>query len=338
MAEVPTARGDSVDTSELGFTLMTEMVIVATPDLQPNWPDQSLDLDGGSEELRVQQAVDKLNAAKATAGVDTIVDRVLPGVGRNVARVKRVAEGTDVNIVVATGWYSFSEYPFFFDYRERFPHLVDPSLPSLEDLFVRDIEEGIAGTGVRAGILKVATDRAGLTEGVERLIRATARAHRRTGAPITTHTGVGIGAESGLLQQQVFAEEGVDLSRVLIGHVDYTPGDGLEEIQRLIDAGSFIGMDTLALADFLGNRESRIARIAELCERGHADQIVLSHDQACFADLSLPEPAAGFAPFTEVALDLVPKLRERGVTDAQIHQMTVENPARIFATRALGPY
>jgi phosphotriesterase-related protein len=332
MAEVPTARGDTIETSELGFTLMSEEVFLVSTDIDANWPDISF----GDEDKRIEDAIRMLTVAKEH-GVDTIVDRVIPGIGRNVARVKRVADAVPVNIVVSTGYYTWRDLPLFFAFRERWASPSDGPPPMLEDLFVRDLEEGIAGTGVRAGIIKCATDRHGITDDVDHVLRATARAHRRTGAPITTHTD---GAATGLEQQRIFEEEGVDLGRVVIGHVDFTPGSGIGDIERIILNGSYAAFDTLALSDLRGNRESRLERVVELCARGHARGIVLSHDQACFRDL-LPESitnAGPFPPFTELSLDFLPALRERGVTEHDIEQMVVRNPARIFGSRGFGGY
>jgi phosphotriesterase-related protein len=175
-------------------------------------------------------------------------------------------------------------------------------------------------------------------------LTAAAGAHRRTGAPITTHTGVHSGAKTGLLQQEVFRELGVDLSRVVLGHIDFTPGSDLREIQQCIDNGSYVGFDTLFLSDEMGNRDSRVTRIIELCKRGHADQMVLSHDAWVFHDL-WPEQAfrhhvdnATSPTYTEVKLELIPELLAAGVTQADIDQMTVANPRRIFESRDLGGY
>jgi phosphotriesterase-related protein len=210
-----------------------------------NWPDHTF-----AElpvENRIADAVAKLKIAKE-AGVDTIVDRVIPGLGRDVPLVSTIAAQVPVNIIVATGWYTWRDLPLYFVFREKFPHLMKHPEPSLEDLFVRDIEDGIRDTGVRAGIIKIVADQYGITEGVRIAIRAAARAHRRTGAPITTHTAQGVGVQSGLLQQEALAEEGVDLSRVIIGHIDWTPPEvPLDEFERLLQAGSFISFDTLGL-------------------------------------------------------------------------------------------
>lgn len=104
----------------------------------------------------------------------------------------------------------------------------------LVSLFAHDIEEGIEGTTIRTGILKCATDEPGVTPDVERVLRAVARAHLRTGVPISTHTHAP--SRRGLDQQLIFRQEGVDLSRVVIGHCNESTDLGY--LERLIDAGT----------------------------------------------------------------------------------------------------
>jgi phosphotriesterase-related protein len=192
---------------------------------------------------------------------------------------------------------------------------------------VKDIEEGIAETGARAGILKCATDQPGVTAGVERVLRAVAQAHRRTGVPISTHTHAG--TRRGLEQQKVFDQEGVDLSRVVIGHSGDTTD--IAYLEELIANGSYIGMDRFGI-DVLLPFEDRVNTVARLCERGHAEKMVLSQDAACFNDW-LPENVDQILPrwnFLHIHNDVIPALKERGVTDEQIDTMLVENPRKIF--------
>jgi phosphotriesterase-related protein len=196
--------------------------------------------------------------------------------------------------------------------------------------FVRDITEGIADTGVKAAILKCATEENGLTPGVERVLRAVARAHRETGVPITTHTHVH--TYRGRDQQRVFEEEGVDLTRVIIGH----SGDStdLDYLKELMDKGSTIGMDRFGV-DVLLPFEDRVATVVALCEQGYADRMVLSHDASCFIDWFDEEMLRLGAPnwhYTHISDDVLPALKKRGVTDAQIDAMLVTNPRRIFET------
>jgi phosphotriesterase-related protein len=193
---------------------------------------------------------------------------------------------------------------------------------------VRDIERGIQGTPARAGVIKCATDHLGVTDLNRKLLQVAARAHRATGVPISTHTSVA--HRTGLAQQDVFAEEGVDLGRVVIGHCgDSTDIAYLEEI---LGRGSFIGMDRFGVDIILGTPE-RVSTIAELCRRGWAEKMVLSHDACCHIDWFPRELIQQMAPrwtFRHIPDDVIPALRAEGVSDAQIRQMTVDNPRRVF--------
>ncbi len=318
--EVDTVRG-SIPTADMGVTLMHEHVFVLSPEIMDNYPEA-----WGDEQAREEAAVEKLNALKAI-GVDTIVDPTVIGLGRYIPRIQRIAERTDLNIVVATGVYTYNDVPMYFHFTG--PGTVLGGDEVMVDMFVRDITEGIAGTGVKAAILKCATDEPGLTPGVERVLRAVAQAHRATGVPITTHTHAH--SRRGLDQQRIFAEEGVDLHRVIIGHSgDTTDLDYLEE---LVAAGSYLGMDRFGLDNIL-SFEDRVGTVANMCERGHADKMVLAHDAACFMDW-LPEAALPVVlpnwHYLHIHNDVLPALRARGVTEEQITTMLVDNPRAIFS-------
>ena len=319
MPQVNTVRGP-LDTDRLGVTLMHEHVFVLSLEIMQNYPE-----GWGDEEKRVTDAIARLNELKAR-GVDSIVDLTVIGLGRYIPRIERIAAATELNIIVATGVYTYNDVPMYFHFQGPGTELGGPEF--MTDMFVRDINEGIAGTGVRAAILKCATDRQGVTPGVERVLRAVARAHRQTGVPISTHTHAH--TERGLEQQHIFEEEGVDLSRVVIGHSgDTTDTDYLE---KLIARGSYIGMDRFGI-DVLLPFEDRVNTVARMCELGHADKMVLSHDAACFNDW-LPEAALPQAlpnwHYLHIHNDVIPALKARGVTDEQLNQMLVENPRKIF--------
>ncbi|MFC0082007.1 phosphotriesterase [Aciditerrimonas ferrireducens] len=318
MATVETVRGP-VDTAALGTTLMHEHVFVLTPDMLQNYPA------GWDEELKVADAVEKLRRLKAQ-GVDTIVDPTVVGLGRYIPRIQRVNEQVDLHIVVATGLYTYRDVPFPLHYVGP-GTLLDGEEP-LVQLFVSDITDGIAGTGVKAAFLKCAIDEPGLTPGVERVMRAVAKAHRATGAPITVHTNVH--NRSGLEVQRVLREEGVDLTRVVIGH----SGDStdLDYLRQLADAGSILGMDRFGL-DILLPFEQRVETVVRLCTEGYADRMVLSQDASCYIDWFPAGLVEQFAPnwhYEHVLRDVVPALRERGVSEDQIRTMLVENPRRYF--------
>ncbi|MFC6885097.1 MULTISPECIES: phosphotriesterase family protein [Actinomadura] len=315
---IETLRGPVADP---GATLMHEHVFGLSPEILWNWPDIP---EGWDPEARAREAAAKLDAAKA-AGIDTIVDLTVIGLGRHVPSVQRVAELTGVNIVAATGLYTYDALPPYFG--NRGPGTLFGGPDRLAEFFVRDITEGIGRTGVKAGMLKCATGRPGITPGVERVIRAVAAAHRETGVPITTHSESS--TRNGLDQQKLLAAEGVDLSRVVIGHA----GDStdLGYLEELIANGSYIGMDRFGIE--FTSFEDRVATVAALCERGHAGAMVLSHDSYCFNDRFDPAVVAERHPnyhLLHIPRDVLPALRARGVTQDQIDQMLVGNPRRIL--------
>jgi phosphotriesterase-related protein len=314
-----TARG-AIDTADLGVTLMHEHVFIMTTEIMENYPE-----GWGDGARREADAIARLNELKAR-GVDTIVDLTVVGLGRYIPRIARIAEATELNIVVATGLYTYNDVPMYFHYLGPGGALGGPEI--MTEMFVRDIEHGIADTGIKAAILKCATDEPGVTPGVERVLRAVAAAHRQTGVPISTHTH----AESrrGLEQQRIFAEEGVDLSRVVIGHSGDTTD--IAYLEELIAAGSYIGMDRFGVDVYLPF-EDRVQTVATMCERGHADRMVLSHDASCYFDALPEETLPVVLPnwhYLHIHNDVIPALKERGVTDEQLTTMLVDNPRRIF--------
>jgi phosphotriesterase-related protein len=317
MSSVHTVRGP-VETADLGLTLMHEHVFVLTADSQNQWAEP------WDEQARVAEAVEKLSAL-AASGVRTIVDPTVDGLGRDVRRVARINEQVDLNIVVATGVYTYADVPGYFSARGpgALRGLPDPMV----DLFVRDIEQGIQGTDIRAAFLKCAIDHHGMTRGVERVLRACAQAQRRTGVPLMVHTNPG--KRTGLEVQRVLAEEGVAPQHVLLAHSgDSTDADHLS---GLAEAGFLLGMDRFGIDTTL-DFDSRVGIVADMCARGHAGSMVLSQDAACHIDWVQPDLLA-FLPnwhYLHVQKDVVPALLERGVTQEQVDTMLVANPRRYF--------
>jgi phosphotriesterase-related protein len=320
--QLNTVRGP-IDAADLGVTLMHEHVFMLSPEINANYPEA-----WGDDARREADAIERLNELKAR-GVDSIVDLTVIGMGRYIPRIARIAAATDINIVVATGLYTYNDVPLSFSLRGPGTLLDGPEI--MTEMFVRDITDGIADTGIKAAILKCATDEPGVTPGVERVLRAVAHAHRETGVPITTHTHAA--SRRGLEQQRIFGEEGVDLSRVVIGHSGDSTDIGY--LEELIANGSYIGMDRFGLDTFLST-EQRVNTVVTMCERGHADKMVLSHDASCYLDW-LPD---GLVPsalpnwhYLHISDDVLPALKERGVTDEQLTTMLVDNPRTIFSTK-----
>jgi phosphotriesterase-related protein len=327
MPSVETVRGP-VAVEDLGNTLMHEHVFVLSTEHVQNYGEGAW----WDEEERVADAVARLNAL-AAKGIRTIVDPTVWGLGRYIPRIQRIAEQVQgLNIVVATGLYSYNDIPHQYEYRGP-GLLMDGPEPMVAD-FTRDIVEGIAGTGVKAAFLKCAIEAAGLTPGVERIARAVAHTHRETGVPITLHTSSP--AEAGRFAVDLFTKEGVDLTKVVIGHAG--DSNDLGYLMELADTGAILGMDRFGI-DVYNSTADRVATIAALCERGYADRMVLSHDASCFIDWFGPDPVALQGLLTpnwhyeHISDDVLPALLELGVTQAQLDQMLVENPRRYFSVR-----
>ena len=299
---------------------MHEHVFVLTPDSQQQWSDE------WDEDAKVAEAVGKLRELVAT-GVRTIVDPTVDGLGRNIPRIVRINEQVpELNIIVATGVYTYTDVPHFFAHRGpgALPDLPEPMV----DLFVRDIEQGIQGTGVKAAFLKCAIDHHGLTSGVERVLRACAKAQLQTGVPLMVHTHPG--SKTGLEVQKVLADEGVAPTSVLLAHSgDTTDADHL---QGLAQDGFLLGMDRFGI-DLTLDFEGRVGIVVELCRRGLAGSMVLAQDASCYIDWIQPDLLA-FMPnwnYLHISRDVLPALLERGVTQEQIDQMLVANPRRFFS-------
>jgi phosphotriesterase-related protein len=320
---VETVRGP-VDVDALGVTLMHEHVFVLTPDVMQNYGDEWWD-----EEERVADAIAKLRALTAL-GVDTIVDPTVVGLGRYIPRIQRINAEVDLNIVVATGLYTFDEIPHFFHYRGPGTLLGGPEL--LTEMFLRDIREGIGDTGVKAAFLKCVVEERGLTPDQTRLQLAVCEAHRETGVPITVHTNSA--HQTGRLAMELYAKEGVDLTKVVIGHAGDT--NDLDYLKWIMDQGATIGCDRFGL-DVFNPTADRVETVSALCAQGYADRIVLSQDAHCYIDFFSGEAGeaakVATAPnwhYEHIHRDVLPALREKGVTDEQIRTMLVDNPRRYF--------
>src|SRR3989442_8443499 len=200
----------------------------------------------------------------------------------------------------------------------------------MKNVFFFKAEDGIRDadvTGVQTCALPI-SDTAGVTPVIENVLRASARAQKATGVPISTHTWAA--GRSGEAQQAIFAQEGVDLGRVIIGH----SGDSadLGYLRGLMERGSTIGMDRFGLEHFLPTAK-RVEVLARLCAEGYAGKMVLSHDANCWTDMVSEDDKRRIRPlwhYNHISDDILPALRNAGVTEDQIEQMLVRNPRAIF--------
>jgi predicted metal-dependent phosphotriesterase family hydrolase/predicted ATPase len=344
---VPTSAGE-VSVADLGVVLTHEHVFLRTEALQWGWPG----FGGWDEDAQVAAARERLTQL-ARAGVGAIIDVTVPGMGRDPALVARAAEGTGVRVLFATGFHAAAGLPAALRSRGSDHAAADQATPDqatpdqaapdqatpdqagealLESLFERDLTAGIGGTGIRAAVLAAETGAEGLTGDTERVTRAVAAVSARTGAVICTQANAA--SRRGLDQQRVFAEHGVDLSRVLIGHCSESAD--LEYLEALLAAGSWLGWDRLGQSMDVP-LDTQLDTLAELCWRGHAGRIMLSHDQASFSDTPTAGGGGRALPgwqYASAHSGILTSLRDRGVPEDYIQQMLVRNP-RDFLGRGL---
>jgi phosphotriesterase-related protein len=315
MTEVETARGP-VATAELGATLMHEHIVTRSPGVQENWPHLW-------DRAGILALAERKMADLHARGIRAIVDLTTVDLGRDLDLIVQVAHRSPVHVIVATGvWWMPQRY--------FSSHGVD----EVADLFIRDIRHGIGTSGVKAAIIKCATDTAGVTPVIENILRASARAQKATGVPISTHTWAA--GRTGLAQQAIFAQEGVDLRRVIIGHSG--DSDDLVYLRGLMERGSTIGMDRFGLEHLLPTAK-RVDVIARLCAEGYAGRMVLSHDANCWSDMLSEDDKQRTRPlwhYNHIPDDILPALRKAGVSEDQIDQMLVRNPRAIFEARNPG--
>jgi len=294
----------------LGFTLPHEHTGIALWHIEKRWDYWELTPDDDllTEELRDYRR----------RGGGTLVDLTLDGVGRDPHRLRRLASSTGLNIVMGCGWYRGAHYPA--------EALIDRrSVQELAAEIVGEFERGVRDTGIRPGIIgEIGTDKPWVSAVEERAHRAAARASLQTGMAITTH---GVQSAVGLAQLQIFSEEGVDPSRVVIGHADSYLD--LDYYLSVLDTGANLQFD------FLGHRfgveealEPRLVEtIVELLERGFAPQLLLSQDVCHNRQLK----AYGGFGYVYLHQHFLPTLRTAAVGEGEIRAMTIENPARILA-------
>jgi phosphotriesterase-related protein len=310
MAHVQTVLGP-IEPDSLGMTLPHEHTQIALWHVPSRWDYWQLTRD---EPLIVEEL-----AAYRAAGGSGIVDLTLPGVGRDPGWLAGISRATGLNVVMGSGWYRGAYYPAEARIDRR-------SVDDLADELVREAEDGAADTGIRAGIIgEIGTDKPWVSALEERVHRAAARAARRTGLAITTHAVL---SPVGLEQLRIFEEEGADPGRVVIGHADSYPV--LDHHLAIIERGASVEFDFLGMSFSAVERhgEERVVKLlCDLLARGHADRILLSQDVCNDAQLQ----RFGGHGYTYLATTFLPRLRDAGVSDAEIETMTIGNPRRILS-------
>lgn len=316
MPMVETVRGP-IDTADLGFTLSHEHICIGFSGsaAMPEFLDREATLD---------RAVHDLAEAKR-GGVHTIVDVAPYDQARDVLLQAEASAKSGVNIIASTG--TWLDVPHLFEY---------VPIDRIADFYVREITEGIDRSGIKAGIIKCASDRGGVTPAQERVLRAAARASMSTNAPIMTHTWAP--ERIGEQQAKVFEDEDIDPGRVCIGHSNDTTDLGY--LTGLLRRGFWLGMDRHASSGLMGPTwEERTVVLKQLIDAGWGHRIMMAHDWDSTVGLFSPGARAardGQNPdrWLFITRKVLPLLRSMGASEADIRKLTVENPRRYFEGRA----
>jgi phosphotriesterase-related protein len=315
MKQVNTVTG-TIAPEKLGTTLMHEHLLIG-------WAGWELDgtVPKFDRKTALKNCVETLKPLK-DLGLESIIDPCPMDIGRDVTFMAEVASSSGVNVVAATGLYKedLGNTPYF---KQR-------SVEEITEIYVHEITKGVGDTGVKCGIIKCATGKGAITPYEENTLRAAARASKRTGAPITTHTEEGT---MGREQLAIFASEGVDMGHVVIGHS--CGSADLRYHTDMLDKGCLLGFDRFGL-DFAKPDRLRLASLIGLCGIGFEKQIVLSHDSvACWLGRGLeltPQMARlveNWKP-SHVFRNVVPALKKAGVSQEKINAMLVDNPRKYF--------
>jgi len=298
VTEVATVLGP-VPAEKLGVTLTHEHLILDLSRV-------TRDANGVLNEVPL--AIQELGYFSRAGGA-TVVEVTNRGLGRDPCALAEIARATGLNVVMGTGWY---REPFY----DR--SINERTTNAIADEIVRDLMVGVDDTGIRAGIIgEIGADLHYVSPAEERVLRAAARAHQQTGVTITTH---GVRSPVGLAQLDIVEDEGVDLRRVVIGHCDFYPHP--EYHLAVARRGAFVQFDSIGRGFFEWDLNQRLDWVLRLVEQGFVQRILLSHDVCMKSHLR----AYGGQGYDYVLTGFVPRLRQAGVSDEQIHTLTVDNP------------
>ncbi len=243
-------------------------------------------------------------------GLKAVVDLSVFGSGRNVGGLKKISQHAGLPVICAAGFYW-----------DPLPQLVfDSSVEVLRDILIHEVNVGIDGSTIRAGVIKIGTDREPISADSERVFEAAALAALATGASVVTHTSA---VEQAYWHIETLQRFGVAPERILVSHMG-----AAKDVAQLIDigrSGAFMGIDKVG---FIARRSN--AELADLvsdaCAAGLENQVILSSDVARKDRLS----HRGGSSYSAVFVDFFPLLRERGVSEQQISTMMCQNPQKIL--------
>jgi phosphotriesterase-related protein len=310
---VRTLTGD-VQPTALGRTLIHEHLVLDWGEMLGR--PKVLDFDYDEMVDRIVARLDDV----AAAGIGAMTECTPYGCGRYFDLYRDVARRSPIKLIASTGFFHETWCPI-----HPLAALMDSDM--MADLFTREITEGMGGSLTRAGLIKCATGEGRISPKEEQILRAAARARRRTGCPIITHTTNGLGQE----QLDIFESEGVSPEEVIISHVGFE-ANPLESSERLLRRGANVSFDRIGYRAFLPD-EHWIEVVGNALRKGYAGQIMVAHDGAISAHgLEGASDDSVWDDFTYISRVFLPRLqREAKVTDEQVTTMLEQNPQRVLA-------
>jgi phosphotriesterase-related protein len=322
MEKINTVTGTCTP-DELGRTLVHEHLLVG----YPGWQMDALAPPFKRNEAK-KRAVEAMHQLQ-DHGVKTFLDPCPMDLGRDPEFMAEVSQASGMRIICTTGAY-FEEQGLTYTFKNL-------PLDDITAIYEKEITEGIGETGIKAGLIKIATGSHHVSDYERKLLIAAGRAAAKCDVPLISHTQEGT---CGLDQIEIVGAEGVPAHRILVGH-----SDGIDDQayhHRIVAAGSYIGFDRLGISLILPD-EVRVKNIAKLVADGYGRHVCLSHDSNCAAWLGRPIFGPGqvvdpsmistimpdWTP-THLFERVIPMMRDAGIPDDAIRTMTDENPARWF--------
>ncbi len=311
MGTVRTVLGD-MDSSAMGYTMPHEHILTHPQgDGEKNEDDHLLNDFG--------KAVQMLEEYKLIGG-GTIVEATPKTWGRDADGMRRASELSGVNVIACCG-YICQEHGME-------PNITDRGIDDIAQEMINDVSVGMDGTDIKAGWIKVGTAYMHVTAGEDMVIRAAVAAAQTTGAPISTHTTNGT---MGIEQLEIAAEEGFDLSRMSIGHVDRNPD--LWYHRKMLETGASLIYDGPGKAKYYPD-SMRIDLLRQLVEDGFENQLMLCNDMGRRSHHTV----YGFGPGWQwIKQRFIPRLLEEGFTREHIQKFMFDNPRRQFELASVGP-
>lgn len=304
--------------SELGRTLIHEHVVVG----MPGW---NLDMKAPKyiRSEAMARAVDKLQELHEY-GCKSIVDPCPMDLGRDVVFAAEVAQRTGINIVCATGAYNEAEgIPYTFRSMKR---------EEIVELYIKEITEGIGETGIRAGVIKIATGHNPASKYERKMIGVAGEVSRLTGVPIISHTNI---ASHGIEQIDIVEGHGGHANCMVVGHSG--DRDDHEYKVSIAKRDAFVGLDRFGL-EFILSDELRMKNLIQLVQAGYCDRVLVSQDYPlCLLGRMGPE-LASIAPkwgIAHIFNRIRPALLELGLSGEDFEKILVDNPRTLFSNAAV---